>query len=269
MKPESVVLAGIKTDTPGDAWARSEEHMGEAVRDITSGHEIWLETHRSHYHQGSDIDLHVGFGHALKTDGSGERAKWKAYTIAPSGKRLLLPIKDGKDDLALISFRAEEEGYYTVIVENNFGIGTKLLNGEFRRGARRDYDGVDWSAYYYQYAQVRLLVGQPHGSAERTGCDLEICATLLTPEQVRFEVLYLGMPLSGGRVEVTRASDETDEFFASVELDDQGRGVVPVLDRDLWLFKVSHSDTERRSAGLYDRMQLAATVTLNIQEGNA
>jgi uncharacterized GH25 family protein len=243
-------------------------HDDKAVYDITTGHEIWIESGDSHIHQNDEITLFVGFGHALQTDGPGEREKWSAFAISPSGKKLFLTMEGGENDKGRISFTPEEKGDFTVVVENNFGIGTKLRNGEFRRKPRKDLDDVDWSAYYYQYALVSVSAGDAIGKQKRGVCDLEIIATPEENDTYHIEVFYYGSPLSHGKVEVTRASDPSHSFFNTIELNGEGQGTCTFSEKDLWMLKVSHGDSSRRIAGWYDRVQLAATLTLNNQNGS-
>lgn len=237
-----------------------------AVYNITTGHEIWVESVDSHYHQNEEITLSVGFGHALHTDGLGEREKWSAFTISPSGKKLFLTIEEGQDDKGLISFTPEEEGDYTVVIDNNFGIGTNLRNGEFRRKPRKDLDDVDWSAYYYQYALACVSVGDAKVNRKYGVCDLEIIVTRQEKDTYKIEVIYFGNPLPYGKVEVTRALDPNHSFFKTIELNEDGQGVGIFSEEDLWMLKVSHGDSSRKIADWYDRVQLATTLTLKINK---
>lgn len=55
------------------------------------------------------------------------------------------------------------------------------------------------------------------------------------PEDVRIEVLYLSKFFSHRKVESTHASDANHVFFATVALNERGKGLPQVSDRNFWM----------------------------------
>lgn len=232
------------------------------VSKIFRGHEIWLEPTRSHFHKGEFVKVKVGWGHALRTDGPGEKEKWTPYMITPSGEKLRLPVVDSEGEYYLLLFRAEEEGSYTVVVENNYGVGTKLRDGSFHRGPKKDYESVEKTLYFYQYAKTCIPIGHSSEPSKRVGNRLEITPLNLESDTLELEVTHNGRPLPEAVVE--GASNRHDGFTVKSTTDEMGRVEIPV-DKPTWMFRVHYFD-KKGVEGLYDQSRLTATYTI-VKEG--
>ncbi|MFW6194118.1 MAG: DUF4198 domain-containing protein [Halobacteriota archaeon] len=232
------------------------------VSKIFRGHEIWLEPTRTHFHKGELVKVKVGWGHALRTDGPGEKEKWTPYMITPSGEKLMLPVVDSEGEYFLLLFRAEEKGSYTVVVENNYGVGTKLRDGSFHRGPKKDYDNVERTFYFYQYAKTCIPIGHSKELPERAGNELEITPLNLGSDNLELEVAHKGKPLPEAVLEGT--SNRHDGFTVKTTTDKLGRAEISV-DKPTWMFRVHYFD-KKGLEGLYDQIRLTATYTI-IMEG--
>jgi len=207
--------------------------------DIFRGHEIWLETEKTR----KEVFVKVGWGHAMKSDGAYEKEKCNAYLITPSNKRLQLYIDD-------LRFRVKEEGVYIVVVEYNFGIGSKLKDGSFKRGPVKDAK----RSYFYQYAKTLIPVNSEVYD-RNIGNILEI---IFLDSQLK--VVYEKKPLPNQKVECTYKSYEGKDFPITTTTNQEG--IVNIsLDNDLWLFKVSYTDETKKTL-FYDNTKITSTLTV-------
>ena len=207
---------------------------------IDKGHEIWLETEKT----GREVFVKAGWGHAMKSDGVYEKEKCNAYLITPSNRRLQLYIDD-------LRFKVEEEGVYIVVVEYNFGIGSKLKDGSFKRGLVED---AAWRSYFYQYAKTLIPVNSEVYD-RNIGNILEI---IFLDSQLK--VVYEKKPLPNQKVECTYKSYEGRDFPITTTTNRDGIANIS-LDNDLWLFKVSYTDETKKTL-FYDNTKITSTLTV-------
>lgn len=244
---------------------------------IFEGHEVWLEPVKNLFHEGEEAVVKAGWGHGMKTDGLGEKEKWNAYFLTPAKRRLELSIQESEkeEEFYLLSFIPEEKGFYTIVVENDFGIGTKLKSGDFMRGPKRDYENAEYSIYFYQYAKavVPVDVDPLEETYEgKVGNELEIVPLNLNLSRlqreglIEFEVIYEEKLFPEAKLEGTYSTFKGKDFPLSTVTNQDGRAELSVDKKDNWMFRVDYVDETKSIEGFYDKIHLRATLTISTKK---
>ena len=233
---------------------------------ILQGHEVWLEPVKSYYHKGENATIKIGYGHRMKPDGLCDKEKCNVYLITPSGKRLRLPILENDGNYHIFSFKLEEKGVYCVAMEYNYGIGTKLKDGSFKRAPKREYENVEYSTYFYQYAKTYIFVGNPEKTFLRNiGHELEIIPLNLS-RSLQLKATYEENLLCGVQIDCVYKGYEGKDYLKAGVTDDNGVASV-FLDRGgVWMFRLQKVDERKRIDDLYDRTNVRATLTIPVEE---
>lgn len=265
------------------------------------GYEIWVLAEASHGHAGRPVAGRIYYGHAMHPDGLADLAQLKAFVTGPNQEKIEVSLREGKGDFHLAVFTPEQEGIWTLALENDAGPLVVTEDGLYKRGTRRDYPDAQKAAYYYQYAKTCIPVGHldhAHGHGhchqhshhgheghshsgchqhEHTHCghhheefsflghQLEIAASPVfcrKGQEVTLEVRYRGLPLPEADLCTTWSFYEKKDYPFQIKTDAAGRAKIPLRAEGHWLFYVRHEDNQTVNKKDYDQRVYSATFTI-------
>lgn len=267
--------------------------MGSLIKAIQD-HGIWVLAERSHGHRRYQVAGRIFYGHAMHPDGMADLARLKATATGPNQEKAEVSLQEGKGDFHLAVFTPEQEGIWTLGVENDVGSLVVTGDGLYRYGTRRDYPNARKAAYYYQYAKTCIPVGhvhccqlsdrgqksythygqyqhehrdsnQHHDEFSFLGHQLEIAASPVLcgkKQEVTIEVRYRGLPLPGVNLCTTWSFCEKKDYPFQAKTDAKGQVKIPLRAEGHWLFYVRHEDNQAAKEGEYDQEVYSATFTI-------
>lgn len=101
------------------------------------GEEIWVLAKRSHGHRGYQVGGRIFYGHAMHSDGMADLARLKATATGPNREKAEVSLQGGKSNFRLAVFTPEQEGIWTLGVENDVGPLVVTEDGLYKDGTRR------------------------------------------------------------------------------------------------------------------------------------
>jgi len=200
----------------------------------------------------------------MAVDGIAELPSAKAYVIDPENNRTALDIVSGENALEM-TFRPTLAGNHLLTAEYDAGIYTVTGDG-WQKGPKKNFSDVKSSHYHYQYAKSIAAVagGGEKAADEVIGQELEIVPSGVghyhVGDSIAFKVLYEGAALSTGTLTAASSIDSA----ASVDVAIPPDGMLSfTFDRPgHWMFKVRHTDPEKRKEGFFDEKVVTSVFTV-------
>lgn len=229
-------------------------------------HQLWVE-HEGFYDRGV-VKAFLKWGHYPEAEGKLDPATIRnAIVIDPKGRRVEPAIgmdPDASSRTALfLEFNAMEPGLYLVGISYSRGVYSIVGDRRWCYGTRasvqsRGYD-VSEAILLNGVAKTYILVETDEAKSKPIGLDLE----LSTPRVKRFSVgdripvavNYMGRPLAN-----TRLMIRMQKGVKSIQVDEKGVAEI-LLNDDLVVISVSHTDTAERSEGEYDAKRITSSLT--------
>ena len=226
---------------------------------MIQGHEIWLEKSR---HENADIELALVYGHNMRQDGIADAKRLKAFVYSADETKADL---DMIPDMIryLLRFKAEKEGYYTVVVDMGSIIFSQTKDG-YEVGPRSQFKDVIYAGAFHQMAEIICQVGNAgefHGKIMHGILEIvpkkSWCAV---GQEIELQIFYEGRPLPGE--EVKAVSKTEGKWIALVKTDEQGFASIPVNKAGEWMFLVRHRDATKRVSDVFDESVFVTTLVL-------
>jgi uncharacterized GH25 family protein len=233
--------------------------MTAALPDVARGCAVWLEPAHLHFHSGGIAEIKAHWGIMMKQEGRGRPENWNVFVISPAGAEISadININGGGELFYPVAFRAEEEGLYTVVLENNAGIYCRLPDGSWVQGGESVPPEGARCFRYVQWARVAAPVGHHvHGSppvAVAGGLDIIPGShqDFKPGESIVLRVCFRGKPLPGVVLRgVSHLSEGTEGLLSGVTGRD-GEALFTFSDKGHWMFTVTHKDDDEAKDGMY------------------
>ena len=226
---------------------------------MIQGHEIWLEKSKS---ECNNIDLAVMFGHNMCQDGLADVKRLKTFTYSPEGKRIEALLNPG-ETRHLLSFKVEEQGYYTAIADLGSIILSQTKAG-YERGPRSMFKDVIYAGAFHQMAKTIIPVNPTngfegtlmHGILEIVPKDYR-CQV---GQKIELQVFYEGNPLAFEEVKAVSKVDGKEK--AMLKTDEYGIARVPITTEGDWMFLVRHRDPTKKVSEMFDESVFVTTLVM-------
>jgi uncharacterized GH25 family protein len=223
------------------------------------GHEIWLEESAD---ENGDVVLSLVYGHNMHQDGMADSKRLSAFVYSEDGSNSELEIIPG-DDRHLLKFRADRDGYHTVVADMGSIVFSQTKDG-YKTGPRSQFKDVVYAGAFHQMAKIIVATGSTgrfegkleHGILEIVPKE-SLCAV---GQEIELQVFYEGKPLSGA--EVKAVSKKTGEEMALVRTDEMGMAGINVTEVGDWMFLVRHRDATKKVAEAFDESVFITTLTM-------
>ncbi|GBF33612.1 hypothetical protein DCCM_2718 [Desulfocucumis palustris] len=217
--------------------------MEKAIQEAANGYAAWLEPSHLHFHSGGMADVRAYWGRMMQREGRGEPDKWRAVVVDPAGNRAGAAIEQGEGPYHVLGFQAEQEGLYTVVLENSPGISGTMPEENCLR--------------HLQWARLDVPVGHHvHGTPPAAiGDGLDIVPghflEYMPGDKINLTVLYKGEPLPGAEVKATNHLFTGTGYPLSGITGPRGEVSLTFNAKGHWMFIVTHTDHSDRKAGEY------------------
>jgi uncharacterized GH25 family protein len=226
---------------------------------MAKGHEIWLEKYGI---EDGKVNLALVYGHNMRQDGVGDVARLTPFVYSPNGERFA-PLLTRGDDKHLISFTANQNGYYTAIADYGSIIISQTKEG-YELGPRSMFKDVIYAGAFHQMAKIIVPMGSPgdfegklvHGILEIVPKEVE-CQL---GKEMELQVFYEGKPLVGEEVLVV--SKKEGKEMAVGRTDGQGIAQIPILVEGDCMFLVRHRDPTKKVNDAFDESVFVTTLVM-------
>lgn len=230
---------------------------------MIEGHEIWLEKLGI---ETGNLELALFYGHNMRPDGIADPEKITPLVYAPDGTRFK-PTLIPEEDHHLLSFQAEIDGDYTVVVDLAPVIISKMKEG-YQIGPRFKFKDVVYAGAFHQMAKKIVSIGDAgvyrgeplHGILEIVPMDIR-CEV---GNEVELNVFYGGKNLASA--EVKAVSKKEGKEMALVTTDESGIARVPIACEGEWMFLVRHRDATKKVSEEYDETVFVSTLVMETSE---
>jgi uncharacterized GH25 family protein len=226
---------------------------------MIQGHEIWLEESAS---ENSDVELSLVYGHNMRQDGMADSKRLRAFVYSEDGSSHELELIPC-DDRYRLEFKADGEGYHTVVADMGSIIFSQTKEG-YETGPKSQFKDVIYAGAFHQMAKIIVSVGRTgkfegkleHGILEIVPKE----AHCTVGREIELQVLYEGKPLGG--VEVKAVSKRAGKELALVRTDEMGMAGIKVTQDGDWMFLVRHRDATKNVAEAFDESVFITTLTM-------
>jgi uncharacterized GH25 family protein len=223
------------------------------------GHEIWLSNAKT---SDTEAELSISFGHNMKQDGSVDPKRITSLVYTPAGTTLT-PSLIHNEDHHLISFPAEDDGYYTAVVDLSAVVISKTDEGH-QIGPKHQFKNVTYAGAFHQMAKCVIPVGE---AGEFNG-DLVHGILEIVPKEpmmrvggeAELKVYYEGQPLPA--TDVKAVSQKEGKDLWTVKTDEEGVARGPITIDGEWMFLVRHRDPTKKVSEEFDETVFINTLVM-------
>lgn len=231
---------------------------------MAQGHEVWLE--KTRVSEDGIVELALLYGHNMRTDGIADPERLTPRVYSPDGTTLE-PTLTSQADRHLLTFQADNEGYYTAVVDLASVILSQTKEG-YQIGPRFKFKDVVYAGAFNQMAKRIVPVGDPgayhgelvHGILEIVPKDIRCDAG----SEVELNVFYEGKNLAS--TEVKAVSKKEGEEMTVVTTDENGIAKVPISCDGEWMFLARHRDTTKKVSEEYDETVFVTTLVMGAED---
>jgi uncharacterized GH25 family protein len=226
---------------------------------MARGHEIWLEQPK--ITEGT-VEMDLVYGHNMRQDGVGDIKRLTPFVYLPDESRSTAVLSPGEARHKL-SFKAEQSGYYTAIVDQGMVVISRTNEG-YNIGPKCQFKDVIYSGAFHQMAKSIVTVGQAgeyegkimHGILEivphKPFCSMD--------EDTELKVFYEGQPLA--MAEIMAVSGKEGKEMALVKTDQDGSARITVTSEGEWMFLVRHKDPSKKLDEAFDESVFVTSLVL-------
>jgi len=223
------------------------------------GHEIWLGDVKT---EDVGAELALSYGHNMKQDGSLDPERITPLVYTPTGTTQT-PSLNPKDDHYQIRFSADDDGYYTAVVDLSTVVISKTDEGR-QIGPRHQFKNVTYAGAFHQMAKRVIPIGEAgqfdgglvHGILEIVPNE----PMMAVGGEAELKVYYEGQPLLAAEVKAVSQKEGKDIWIMKTDEEGVARG--PITTDGEWMFLVRHVDPTKKVSEEFDETVFVSTLVV-------